>query len=118
MIRPCAAWAKRSARFFQADRKGAGGMKGHTLPRFIIFGAVKAATTWLTYQLQQNTAVYLPDPEPHYFSSEFHRGLSWYGEFFRGAAPGQLPGAKSADYLAHRTVEQTSELQSLTRISY
>src|SRR3546814_14583551 len=76
-------------------------MKGHTLPRFIIFGAVKAATTWLTYQLQQNPAVYLPDPEPHYFSSEFHRGLSWYGEFFRGAAPGQLPGEKSADYLAH-----------------
>src|SRR3546814_12979249 len=49
----------------------------------------------------QNPAVYLPDPEPHYFSSEFHRGLSWYGEFFRGAAPGQLPGEKSADYLAH-----------------
>src|SRR3546814_13764097 len=68
---------------------------------YTLFPYTTLFRSWLTYQLQQNPAVYLPDPEPHYFSSEFHRGLSWYGEFFRGAAPGQLPGEKSADYLAH-----------------
>ncbi|MCF8708244.1 sulfotransferase [Rhizorhapis sp. SPR117] len=72
-----------------------------TLPKFIIFGAVKGATTWLSYQLQHNPAVFLPDPEPHFFSSEYDRGFDWYGQFFRDAAPGQLPGEKSADYLAH-----------------
>ncbi|MBK5264133.1 MAG: sulfotransferase [Alphaproteobacteria bacterium] len=72
-----------------------------TLPHFIILGAVKAATTWLSYQLQHNPAVFLPDPEPHFFSSEYDRGFDWYCKFFRDAAPGQLPGEKSADYLAH-----------------
>lgn len=73
----------------------------HILPHFIVFGAVKAATTWLSYQLQRHPALYLPDPEPHFFSSEYHRGFGWYGQFFRDTPPGHLPGEKSADYLAH-----------------
>jgi hypothetical protein len=71
------------------------------LPEFVIIGAVKAATTWLHGQLQGNPAVYLPDPEPHFFSREYDRGLAFYTDFFKAAAPGQLLGEKSADYLAH-----------------
>ncbi|SEJ20285.1 Sulfotransferase family protein [Sphingomonas sp. OV641] len=70
------------------------------VPDFMIVGAVKAATTWLNVQIQNHPDVYLPDPEPHYFSREFERGPDWYAEFFTEARPGQLVGEKSADYLA------------------
>lgn len=71
------------------------------LPSFIIIGAAKSATTWITHKLQQNPAVFLPGPEPHYFSTEFHRRESWYQSIFKDAQPGQVIGEKSADYLAH-----------------
>src|SRR3546814_16310112 len=44
----------------------------------------------------------MPDPEPHYFSSESHRGEDYYRGFFASeGAAGRLRGEKSADYLAH-----------------
>jgi hypothetical protein len=71
------------------------------LPDFLIIGAIKAATTWLTWQLRQSEAVFLPKPEPHYFSREHHRGLEWYRSLFTGARPEQIIGEKTADYLAN-----------------
>jgi hypothetical protein len=68
------------------------------LPQFVIIGAVKAATTWLHVQLQQCDRVYLPDPEPKFFSQDYERGFDWYAGFFREARPSQLVGEKSADY--------------------
>ncbi|WP_428630642.1 sulfotransferase family protein [Sphingopyxis sp.] len=76
-------------------------------PSFLIIGAVKAATTWLLEQLQVNPHLYMPDPEPHYFSSEYHRGESYYRSFFDTyATTGRLLGEKSADYLAHPQAAQ------------
>ncbi|PSJ36386.1 sulfotransferase family protein [Allosphingosinicella deserti] len=72
-----------------------------TLPDFAIIGAVKGATTWLHAQLRANPGVFLPAPEPHFFSREYHQGFRFYAEFFEDAQPGQLLGEKSADYLAH-----------------
>lgn len=71
------------------------------LPQFIVIGAVKAATTWIAHQLRQHPDIYLPGPEPHYFSSEYGRGADWYAGLFKKAAPHQMIGEKSADYLAH-----------------
>ncbi len=71
------------------------------LPDFIIIGAAKAATTWIVHQLQQHPDVFLPSPEPHYFSTEYERGDSWYARWFADATTGQIVGEKSADYLAH-----------------
>lgn len=70
-------------------------------PEFIIIGAIKAATTWVAHQLRQHPSLYLPDPEPHYFSTEYHRGPGWYASMFANAAPAQKIGEKSADYLSH-----------------
>ena len=70
------------------------------LPRFIIIGAAKAATTWIAHQLRERPDVFMPGPEPHYFSREYGRGPAWYAEWFADAKPGQLVGEKSADYLA------------------
>jgi hypothetical protein len=75
-------------------------------PDFVIIGAAKAATTWIAHQLRQRDDVFLPGPEPHYFSREYHRGGEWYGRWFDGASPGQLVGEKSADYLADEAVPE------------
>lgn len=76
-------------------------MTGARLPQFIIIGAVKAATTWIAHQLREHPDVYLPGPEPHYFSTEFARGRDWYASLFANAGAQQVIGEKSADYLAH-----------------
>ena len=70
------------------------------LPQFLIIGAVKAATTWIADQLRARDDVFLPGPEPHYFSREYGRGEDWYASLFAAARPDQLIGEKSADYLA------------------
>src|SRR3546814_8324755 len=49
-------------------------MTNDRLPHFVIIGAVKGATTWIHNQLQDNPAIYLPAPEPHFFSQDFDRG--------------------------------------------
>jgi len=71
------------------------------LPSFMIIGAVKAATTWISEQLRAHPALWLPKAEPHFFSTEYHRGLNWYRAQFAEAPAGRMIGEKSADYLAH-----------------
>ena len=71
------------------------------LPQFCIIGSVKAATTWIQAQLQCNPAIYMPGPEPHFFSRDFDRGWDYYETFFLDAPHGAVRGEKSADYLAH-----------------
>lgn len=73
----------------------------HILPQFILIGAVKAATSWLAFQLRHNPALYLPPVEPRFFSVKFQQGFGWYSQFFREAGAGHLPGEKSTDYFAH-----------------
>ena len=70
-------------------------------PSFIVIGAVKAATTWIAHQLRNHPALWLPNAEPHYFSSEFARGPHWYASLFKEAPVDRIIGEKSADYLAH-----------------
>jgi hypothetical protein len=76
-------------------------MTERRLPQFMVIGAVKAATTWISEQLRHHPALWLPEAEPHFFSSEYHRGLDWYGSLFEDAPPDRIVGEKSADYLAH-----------------
>lgn len=71
------------------------------LPSFVVIGAVKAATTWINAQLQDHPDVFMPGPEPHYFSTCFDRGIEYYESYFSGAEEGKLIGEKSADYFSH-----------------
>ena len=66
---------------------------------FLIIGAAKSATTWLQQSLQQDPLIYMPDPELHYFSREFHRGDQWYLDQFTVAGGQRLIGEKSNSYL-------------------
>lgn len=70
-------------------------------PAFIVIGAVKGATTWIAHQLRSHPQLWLPDAEPHYFSSEYERGPQWYASLFDPAPADRIVGEKSADYLAH-----------------
>lgn len=71
------------------------------LPQFIVIGAIKAATTWIQVQLQANPAIFMPDPEPHFFSREYALGEAHYRNWFAPAPDSaSLIGEKSADYLS------------------
>lgn len=74
------------------------------LPDFIIFGAPKAATTWMSTVLAADTRIYMPAPELHYFNRNFPRGDAWYASWFDPARSDQLVGEKSASYLADPAV--------------
>src|SRR3546814_4842500 len=76
-------------------------MTNDRLPHFVIIGDVKGATTWIHNQLQDNPAIYLPDPEPHFFSQDFDPCLDHYRRFSDRARPDQMPAEQSADYLTH-----------------
>lgn len=71
------------------------------MPSFIVIGAVKAATTWISHQLHHHPMLWLPKAEPHFFSSEYHRGSDWYRSLFAEAPADRILGEKSATYLAH-----------------
>lgn len=86
-------------------------MKTVDLPSFLIIGVAKAATTWTQVQLQANSALYLPDWEPQFFSRHFDKGLGFYADFFTKARSGQIKGEKSASYFAYpRAAERISKL--------
>jgi hypothetical protein len=74
-------------------------MRDPRLPDFVIIGATKSATTWLSSNLGAHPQVFLPSPELHYFSRYYDRGEAWYRTHFAGARAGQLIGEKSASYL-------------------
>jgi hypothetical protein len=69
------------------------------LPDFVIIGATKSATTWLSSNLGAHPQVFLPSPELHYFSRHYDRGEAWYRAHFAGARADQSIGEKSASYL-------------------
>lgn len=70
-------------------------------PRFVVAGAVKGATTWTARQLAKHPDVFIPGPEPHFFSDQYDQGFEWYLNLFAQAPEGAVIGEKSADYLAH-----------------
>lgn len=70
------------------------------LPNFLIIGAQKAGTTWLSHQLRQHPDIYLPPSEVHYFDKRhnYEKGLSWYRTFFEDAEQESAIGEKTPDY--------------------
>jgi hypothetical protein len=71
------------------------------LPSFLVIGAIKAATTWISHHLRHSPGVFMPAIEPHYFTREYKRGINWYRGLFAGAERSQIIGEKTADYLAN-----------------
>lgn len=74
-------------------------MQPETKIDFLIIGAAKCATTWLQMSLAENPSVFMPEPELHYFSREYHRGSDWYRAQFAEAGAATIIGEKSNSYL-------------------
>ena len=78
---------------------------------FLIIGAEKAGTTWLADMLRQHPGIYIPpQKELFYFNRQFFESpelhnynfdqpATWYRQFFKAAAAGQLLGEASPAYL-------------------
>jgi hypothetical protein len=66
---------------------------------FLIIGAAKSATTWLQQSLQQHPAIYMPDPEIHYFSRHYQEGEAWYLQYFDNSENRPFVGEKSNSYM-------------------
>lgn len=73
------------------------------LPDFVIIGTTKGATTWIVDHLLNQSNVFIPTSELHYFSRHYDQGSNWYLDHFRDAGPEiEFVGEKSASYLPHR----------------
>jgi hypothetical protein len=75
------------------------------LPDFIIGGAPRSGTTWLSELLDRHPDVYMAKPlkpEPKFFLRDdlYAKGLSHYSQaWFAGVGDDQVAGEKSTDYL-------------------
>jgi len=78
---------------------------------FIVVGAEKCGTTWLSEMLRQHPQVFIPEQkELHYFNRKFgefpeldnhnfNKPVEWYLEFFAAAKPNQIKGEICPAYL-------------------
>jgi len=62
----------------------AGEAKG-ALPDFLIIGAPKCGTSWLSHALRRQPGIFVVPDEIEYFSSRVDRPLDWYLAQFRNA---------------------------------
>ncbi len=72
-----------------------------TLPNVFIVGAMKAGTTWLSYNLSSHPQVFIPKRELHYFNNPkiVGRNEKWYKRQFAKAGEAKAIGEKTAGYL-------------------
>lgn len=74
---------------------------GVNKPDYLVVGAAKSATTWITERLRVHPSVFMPGGENHYFSNayDYVSVLSpAYLENFAQAKPGQIIGENSNSY--------------------
>ncbi|WP_419662169.1 putative sulfotransferase domain protein [Desulfosarcina variabilis str. Montpellier] len=54
------------------------------LPNFIIIGAARCATSYLSKNIMQHPDVFLhPKKELHFFDRHYHKGINYYEDFFK-----------------------------------
>ena len=72
---------------------------GRALPTFLVIGAMKAGTTSLHTYLGRHPNVFVSEPkEPHFFSSNWDRGVDWYEGLFAGGRDALARGEASTSY--------------------
>lgn len=66
---------------------------------FIIVGAMKAGTTYLSNLVSHHPDVHLPSGEIHYFNNNYEKGYNWYFEkLFAGVDNDKVIGEKTPTY--------------------
>jgi hypothetical protein len=84
-------------------------MKVDLPPLFIVAGMPRCGTTFLYHNFQKHPSIFCPfRKETNFFSTNFQRGVVWYGELFKGIGSGQIGVDVSPSYFLDK--------QSVTRI--
>lgn len=72
-----------------------------SLPNFLIIGAQKSATSWLSVNLNTHKDVYIKREEVHFFNNaiNYKKGLSWYAGKFNPPQGVTAIGEKTPEYM-------------------
>ncbi|MCK5157664.1 MAG: sulfotransferase domain-containing protein [Candidatus Heimdallarchaeota archaeon] len=75
---------------------------------FIIVGAMKAGTSSLAFQLKNNSQVFIPLKEIHFFDNDenYSKGVEWYENIFKNCSPDSIIGEKTPTYSYSEKVPQ------------
>lgn len=70
------------------------------LPTFLIIGAPRAATSWITRNLRLHPEIYLPRrKELHFFDRHYDRGIKYYMKYFEDRKEETAVGEATPAYL-------------------
>jgi len=84
-----------------------------TLPNFLIIGAARSGTTSLYHGLRQHPEIFMPvKKEPHFFTTQYGRGLDWYEELFRDWHGEKAIGEASVSYTYPDSGDVTARIAS------
>lgn len=89
-----------------------------TRPTFLVLGAQKAGTTWITDMLRQHPKICMPEQkELHFFNKQdrYERGIDWYESHFRECGDAPVRGEATPNYLW--TSDDPEEIQESGRVS-
>ncbi len=70
-----------------------------TIPNFLVIGAQKAGTTWLSQVLPQHPDIFMPAQEVRYFNDHYGKGHDWYLSWYNGRKNERAVGEKTPGYL-------------------
>lgn len=71
------------------------------LPNFLIIGAQKSGSSWLSTNLRTHPEVFMPEEELHFFDKDYNysKGVDWYRGHFKEIGQAKAIGEKTPDYL-------------------
>ena len=92
------------------------------LPDFILIGAARAGTTWISKNLGEHPEIFIPrKKELHFFDSQYPKGLEFYESFFRNVGTASAIGEATPAYLhvepvAARIKEHLSDVKLIVSL--
>src|SRR5262245_47975516 len=85
-------------------------------PNFLIIGAQKSGTTWVSHRLKQHPSVFLVHGT-YFFDNpkNFARGIDWYRRFFDSATGCAAIGEKTPSYFWGEKFETTGDSSAVAK---
>jgi len=70
------------------------------LPNFLVIGAARSGTTWISKNLELHPEIYIPrKKELHFFDSQYSKGVSYYESYFSDVDSATAIGEATPAYL-------------------
>ena len=75
------------------------------LPNFLIIGAVRCATGWISQCLREHPDIFMASDETHFFDENYEKGLDWWEQiYFDTWKSEKAVGEKTANYIFEPSV--------------